>query len=309
MVAEAAGLRWGVEKRLEFIEFRLLWEAGVNRADITRRFGVSVPQASKDLSLYQSIAPANITYDRRQKRYFAAKDFKPRFLKPDADRYLSQLRSIGDGALNLEESWLSQPPVFETVPMPHRHVEADNLGAIIDVIRNGKAIEIRYQSLSAARPQALWRWISPHALAFDGLRWHVRAFCHLDRSFKDFLLPRILKTRDTADAEAAASDDSVWNETVTVSLKPHPGLTSDQKHVVARDFGMKGEETHVKVRLALLYYLLRRLDLHDFEGEKRPAREQHVVLANRDEVRRALERAQVGLAGAAGPASSMASAQ
>ena len=39
-------MRWGVEKRLEFIEFRLFWEGGINRADIMERFGVSVPQAS-----------------------------------------------------------------------------------------------------------------------------------------------------------------------------------------------------------------------------------------------------------------------
>src|SRR5262249_9339593 len=145
------GLRWGVERRLEFIEFRLLWEGGVNRSDITDRFGVSVPQASKDLTLYQTLSPANMTYDRRQKRYFAAETFQPKFMRPDADRYLSQLRSIGDGALSLEESWLSQPPSFETVPMPHRHVDPDNLRAVIDAIRAGKALEVRYQSLSSKR--------------------------------------------------------------------------------------------------------------------------------------------------------------
>ena len=32
MDKEAPGLRWGVEQRLEFIEFRLLWEGGVNRS-------------------------------------------------------------------------------------------------------------------------------------------------------------------------------------------------------------------------------------------------------------------------------------
>jgi hypothetical protein len=53
---ESAGLRWGVERRLEFIEFRLYWEGGINRSDIREFFGVSVPQASKDLSLYQEMA-------------------------------------------------------------------------------------------------------------------------------------------------------------------------------------------------------------------------------------------------------------
>jgi len=294
----AAGLRWGVEQRLEFIEFRLLWEGGVNRSDITGHFGVSVPQASKDLTQYQSLAPDSIIYDRSENRYFAAKDFRPRFLKPDADHYLSQLRSVADGALGQEETWLRKPPPFEAVPMPRRHVDPDILRAALDAIRERKALEIRYLSLSGNRPQPTWRWISPHALAFDGTRWHVRAFCHIDRTFKDFLLPRFLKTRGTAEAEAGPQDDSIWNEIITIGLKPHPGLTDDQKRVVAQDFGMKGERLDVKVRLALLYYLLRRLDLHDFEGEKRPAREQHVVLASPDEVRLALRRSQSGSAAA-----------
>ena len=42
-----AALKWGVARRLEFIEFRLYWEGGVNRSDIVEAFRVSVPQASK----------------------------------------------------------------------------------------------------------------------------------------------------------------------------------------------------------------------------------------------------------------------
>lgn len=64
-------MRWGVERRLEFIEFRLFWEGSINRGDIVDTFGVSVPQASKDLSLYQERAPGNMEYDTREKRYVA----------------------------------------------------------------------------------------------------------------------------------------------------------------------------------------------------------------------------------------------
>lgn len=294
MDGQSGGLRWGVERRLEFIEFRLLWEGGINRADITERFGVSVPQASKDLSHYQTLAPENMIYDRSAKRYLAAAHPRPRFLRPDSDRYLSQLRSVADGVLAQEETWLSDPPPAEAVPMPRRHVDPDILRAVLGAIREREALEIRYQSLSGNRPQPTWRWISPHAFAFDGNRWHVRAFCHIDRTFKDFLLPRFLKTRGTGKAEAGPADDSIWHEIVTVALTPHPGLAEDQKHIVAQDFGMKAGRLDAKVRLALLYYLLRRLGLADFEGEKRPAREQHVVLAHPDEVRDALSRAQSG---------------
>jgi len=50
-------LRWGVEQRLEFIEFRLFWEGHVNRGDLTDVFGVSVNQASTDLNRYIGFAP------------------------------------------------------------------------------------------------------------------------------------------------------------------------------------------------------------------------------------------------------------
>jgi len=107
MSAGGPELRWGVEQRLEFIEFRLFWEGGINRSDITGFFGVSVPQASKDLTQYQELAPDNVRYDRSEKRYFATESFRPRFLKPDADRYLAQLLFAADPALHGERTSLS----------------------------------------------------------------------------------------------------------------------------------------------------------------------------------------------------------
>lgn len=57
-------LRWGVERRLEFIEFRLFWEGRVNRGDVMEKFGLSVNQASSDLNRYISFAPENMIYDK-----------------------------------------------------------------------------------------------------------------------------------------------------------------------------------------------------------------------------------------------------
>lgn len=37
-------LRWSVEQKLQFIEFRLFWEGHVNRADLMDTFGVSLNQ-------------------------------------------------------------------------------------------------------------------------------------------------------------------------------------------------------------------------------------------------------------------------
>jgi hypothetical protein len=54
---DKSDLRWGVEQRLEFIEFRLFWEGHVNRIDLMDQFGVSVNQASMDLNRYVGFAP------------------------------------------------------------------------------------------------------------------------------------------------------------------------------------------------------------------------------------------------------------
>jgi hypothetical protein len=288
MAQGSAPLRWGVEKRLEFIEFRLFWEGAINRADITAYFGVSVPQASNDLARYQQLAPTNIRYDRSEKRYFAAAGFKPIFLRPDADRYLLQLRSIADLVVETGETWLSGVPAFDAMPTPRRRVDPAILRRVVDAIRRSRAIEICYQSLS--RENALWRWITPHAFGFDGLRWHVRAFCHIDRTFKDFLLPRLLETRGDGEPIVEPSADYVWNEMARVVLVPHPQLSEGQKRAIALDFGMDRESISIPIRLALLYYFMKRLNLEG-DPERRPAREQQIIVANKMEVRSALKRA------------------
>src|SRR4051812_492407 len=97
-------LRRGPEQRLEFIEYRLFWEGAVNRSDLMDRFGVSVPQASNDLTMYRQLAPQNVTYDLSGKRYVPTAAFQPKFLKPNPDRYLAQLKAMSDGILDLEET-------------------------------------------------------------------------------------------------------------------------------------------------------------------------------------------------------------
>jgi hypothetical protein len=234
------------------------------------------------------LAPANIRYDRSEKRYFPAQGFKAIFLRPDADRWLSQLRSIADRVLEPGETWLGGLPAFDAMPTPRRRVDPVILRSVLDVMRRGRAIEICYQSLTRDNP--MWRWITPHAFGSDSLRWHVRAFCHIDRTFKDFLLPRFLETRSEAEPIVAPTADYVWNEMISVVLVPHPQLSEGQKRAVALDFGMDGDSIAIPVRLALLYYFMKRLSLEG-DPERRPAREQHVVVANKAEVRSALKRA------------------
>lgn len=215
--------RWSVEKRLEFIDFRLYWEGQINRSDIRDRFGVALLQASKDIAQYQEAAPKNLDYDLREKRYFSARTFKPAFLDPDSEAYLWQMRDDVSAMSGIDGAWLPDLPPHDIVRMPRRNVAAETLREIVSAIRRKKAVEILYQSMSSEEPA--WRAISPHAFVFDGLRWHVRAFCHQRQKHKDFLLSRVQDMRESGESPVSGVQDAVWNEIFTVTLKPHPKLS------------------------------------------------------------------------------------
>jgi hypothetical protein len=87
----------------------------------------------------------------------------------------------------MDETWLSDVPETDAMPIPHRRVEVDVLRGMLTAVRKYRAIEVLYQSMNPTRPAPTWRWITPHAFGNDGMRWHVRAYCHIDAKFKDFL--------------------------------------------------------------------------------------------------------------------------
>lgn len=272
-------LRWGVEQRLEFIEFRLFWEGHVNRSDLMEQFGVSVNQASTDLNRYIGFAPANMVYDKSARTYVPSPDYSPQFLKPDASRYLAQLRSLADGIMDSDDTWIAELPSYDAAPTPVRGVNPTTLRSVVGAIRRNEALKVKYQSLS--RPEPIWRWIAPHAIGFDGFRWHTRAFCQTDEVFKDFLLSRIIETRETRASEVTDAADADWQERVTLEIGPHPELSDSQKQVIALDYGMQGGTAKISVRRALVYYSLKRLGL-DTDPAARQPQDQQIVLLNRE---------------------------
>ena len=277
MSNDKSELRWGVAQRLEFIEFRLFWEGHVNRSDLMEQFGLSVNQASADLNRYIGLAPDNMVYDKSARTYVRGPDYAAQFLRPDASRYLAQLRSLADGLMDSDDAWIAELPAYDAAPTPARGVNPVTLRSVVGAIRCSEAIEVKYQSLS--RPEPSWRWIAPHAIGFDGFRWHTRAFCQMDEVFKDFLLSRIISTRSVQASDVTDAADEDWQEQVTLEIGPHPELSESQKKVIALDYGMRDGKAKVKVRRALLYYALKRLGL-DRNTQTRPPQEQQIVLVS-----------------------------
>lgn len=281
MGEDKPSLRWGVEQKLQFIEFRLFWEGHVNRGDLIDKFGISQNQASGDLNRYIALAPDNMVYDKSGKTYVRSPAFSPHFLKPDATQYLAQVRSVAEGIVAPEDAWIGNLPAFDATPAPARGIDPAVLRSIVIAIRRREAVEVRYQSMSSPDPE--WRWIAPHALAFDGFRWHARSFCEKSGEYRDFVISRIIETRQSRSTQMQTAADADWDEIVQLEIGPHPALSQNQRRVIELDYGMQNGRVVIPVRRALLYYALKRLGL-DTDPAARKPQDQQIILLNTNDV-------------------------
>ena len=271
---ETAGLAWATLARLTFLEESIFWTDSVNRRDLIERFGISEQQASGDLTRYQELAPDNLAYDKSAKTYRAAPGFAPRLLTPDTAEVLSRLRLTAEGVAGNHP--LIGALSLGIAPAPARPVDADTLRVIIRAIREARQISAHYVSFS--QTDGRMRRIEPHALAFDGFRWHARARDAEDGAFKDYVLGRLSGATLQGPAQEAADTDADWTSWVTLTIAPNPGLSPAQKKVIERDYGMRGGSVDLKVRKALAYYTKHRLGL-DLDPKARRPEDQHVVLS------------------------------
>lgn len=275
---------WTQNRRFEFIEWKLFWEGQLNRSDLELQFEISTPQASVDLKRYREMAGENIEYDATEKAFVPTPKLTPQFMKPSADRLLLQLRALLSAVMPRQDLWFKRIPPIDMAPDLARHVDSEGLRLILSAIRTRAAINVRYQSLTNIR----WRRIAPHAIAFDGHRWHLRAWACDQNDFRDFVLSRIDEFGDIEPASYDPRDDIEWNTHCTLRLRPHPGLTPDQSLAIQRDFDMTDGQRELEVRLSMAYYFIKRmnLDLKDL-----PATRVQICIENLAEVDAAISAA------------------
>ena len=263
-------LRWSQEARLRAIDEAAFWEGRVNRAGLVRRFGISVPQATNDLREYQARAPANLRYDTREKAYLAEPGFQPLFGAPEAEAWLTGM--VGNGGSGL---------LVAVIPRPMRMVDPWVVRQVVQAIRGGLALHVRYQPMD--QPEPVWRWIAPHAFGSDGIRWHIRAWNADSERHEDLLFPRIVEVAEQRPA-GALPQDTDWEWLVSIRLRPAARLSLGQRLVIEADYGMEDGEVCLEVRAALLFLFLRRLGVDRSDGL--------VEIANRDEVNASLAKVQ-----------------
>ena len=272
-------LNWGAERRNAFIEFRVFWHGRINRSDLMETFGISLQQASLDLSGYSDQWKRNLVYDKSQRAYVRGKNFTPHFITPSAEDYFAQLRAVDQGLVSREQSWISVFPGYGGTPTPARGVAPETLRDMLAAIHEPAALQVTYQSMTRPEPSA--RWIEPHALAFDGFRWHARAFCQNDQVFKDFLLSRIVEIGKRGAVTVDPQTDTDWHSEVVLEIGPHPDLSPTQRRAIEMDYGMEDGRSQIPVRRALLFYALKRLGLDTDPAARRPQDQQIVLLKRR----------------------------
>jgi len=279
-LVEPKGPNWGAANRLQFIDFRLRWERRINRMDLTEHFGISVPQASLDIARYMELAPNNLSYDRRSKTYTATPIFHPLYQSSSARRYLAELLASKMGVIESASSFIGSAPTADWAPSPWCTINEQTVEAVVRAIRQQEAIRVSYQSMTSVEEST--RLLSPHALGYDGFRWHMRAFCHKRQRFSDFVLARVLRIDSFEPSQVDFSQDVHWHTVLTLILAPHPDLPLAKKRVIELDYGLEDGQVQLLCRQAFLCYTLRRLGLHTKEAMDPIA--QQITLKNRNEI-------------------------
>lgn len=275
-------LRWGQARRIAFIDLRLQYDGRLNRKDLIDFFGISVPQASSDLAEYAKIAPDNMEYDASARAYIARPGFTPVSGRATSSYYLFELYGLARELLARDESFIGYAPETGIVGTPARPLGATEIASWVRAIRDGDVVVGCYQSMDVDTPRDVR--ISPHALGYDGLRWHVRAYCHTRSAFRDFAIGRFeIQMTESAAALIDPARDIGWVTEVGVRLIPHPALTASQRLAVARDYAMQDGALVLRCRKAMLFYTLRHLNLDSLEIQPDAAR-QHVIVENHQEV-------------------------
>lgn len=265
------------QDKFNFINQLLYWEGRINSSHLQEHFNISRQAASKNLNDYKKTHPENLIYNASAKAYLLTATFCNDSKLTNFFYYLS---IVTNNAIvtSLYCDQNSYSYVHEIAP-PLRNIQAEQVRPILRAIRDKLKVDIGYISLTS--PDYLDRIIEPHALIFDGLRWHVRAYCNKNHEFRDFTLSRFNgEAVIEGKAEHSKERDVKWHTFIEVTFEPDPRLTDKQKEVIINDYQMKSGQKSIKTRVAMLSYLLKRLHLDNYQASPEA---QQIVLSNQSQ--------------------------
>lgn len=284
MAVMLGDVKWATRQRLQFIEI-LAWYTGVvTRSAVARAFGNSDAAATKDLKLYNNLAPGNLVYNHNVFGFVPHESFQPLF----ADLSPAVVLPILATNLAVTNGPYGAEPIYgittAALPLPSRLPSRDTLAQITRAIHRRSKLRIQYRSLSD-QESVKDRIVEPHTLVDTGLRWHMRAYQEASYDFRDFVLSRINEAECLdAPAESNMQYDDDWVEYVNLRLAPHAGLDAAQRASLLLDYGASDALIDINVRRALLGYLLQRLNIDTTPDHSLNPHAYQLMLLNRDEI-------------------------
>jgi hypothetical protein len=277
-------VKWANRQRLEYIEIMAYYTGIISRSEVAEAFGLSDAAATKDLKLYNDLAPNNLIYKHSVFGFVPSTGFSPVFADLSPARVLPMMASnlaVAGGPYGQEAIYGIN---LESLPLPSRLPDKEVLCQITRAIRGHSKLSVRYRSLSD-RESGQQRRLEPHSLVNTGLRWHVRAYSEDTYDFRDFVLSRFVAAECLDElAESNQQYDDDWVETVTLKLSPHPRLDESKRASLLLDFAANEKEIVILARRALIGYILQRLNVDTSVDHSMNPNAYQLVLLNRDEI-------------------------
>ncbi len=277
-------IKWATRQRLQYIELRAYYTGVVTRSDVAKAFAISDAAATKDLKLYSDIAPENLLYKHAVFGFVPSANFREIFadLSPATVLPMLEANLTVVGGPNPNESVFGIP--VESMALPNRIPDKTVLAQISRAIHNKKKLKVSYRSLSNKESKNQ-RIIEPHSLVNTGFRWHVRAYNEDTFDFRDFVLSRFtLAECLDSDAESSEQYDDDWSEIISVQLTPHPELEEEKQKSLLIDYGGDKGVITIKVRRALIGYLLQQLSVDTTADHTLNPNKYQLIVLNRDEI-------------------------
>lgn len=264
-------------ERLAHIEFLAYFLGKVSRKCIMSRFDIGEAAATRDLSLYNDMAPGNIIYDPRLKYYVPSETFECRF-NLSAQKCLDTLSS-GFGDYLTDNNEFKVAHTLRLSPP-----DLDVTAAITRAITTKRPLEIEYLSVTSGQSK---KSLVPFAILDSGLRWHIRAYDRQKSRFADFVINRIINAKvlnnESIQTYEESREDSQWTDFVELIIQVHPKNEKDKK-VIEHEYGMVDGTLIKRIRKAYVGYLLRSWDIDCTEDASQKGRHIFLHLKNTKEI-------------------------
>jgi WYL domain len=278
-------IKFATRQRLQFIEVIAYYTGMISRSALARAYGISDPAATKDIKLYNDLAPSNLEYNPSLFSFVPTASFDEVFADLSPQSVLSM---FAQNLLTIDNP-SGDEPIYgisvEHLPLPARLPDKSVLAEIIRAMKAGTQLRVTYHSLTQRDDTDNSRIIEPHALINTGLRWHVRAYNHDTYDFRDFVLSRFTSAQQLAKpAESNQNYDDTWTETVKIKLKAHPGLDDKQRATLSYDYDMQDGKIEIEVRGALVGYVLQQLKVDTTTDSSLNPNAYQLIVTNREEV-------------------------